>query len=227
MAQYFDAHCHIPDIATAERVASLDVPVFAINNSAKISDWETVIEIANKFPNIMGALGIHPWFCDNLMSGWDLLLQDLLRANPRMMVGEIGLDAKRRNLDIQIPIFTRQLELAIAFNRGVHIHCVGAFDVLLPILRAHRSALPPFILFHRFSGSPHDIERLISDYNVYFSYRGTNGATRILATPPERILSETDTSTPSDVIAHTHALAALCQIPEHTLYENAKRMLNL
>ena len=227
MTCYFDAHCHIQNIATAECLATGDAPVYAINNAAQISDWGMVIQIANNCPNVFGAIGIHPWYVSDLPVDWDAQLHNALVANPKLMIGEIGLDKLRGNIALQLPVFTRQLDLAYELSRGVHIHCVDAFDTLLPILCARGEKLPPFILFHRYGGNPMNIERLAREYNAYFSYRAGDSVRRILATPSDRILTETDGDNPTKVVETSKQIAAIRNDTSLNFYNNTMKMLGL
>lgn len=216
MFDYFNAHCHF-------LTASTFIPdnVGAVNNSAKISEWDFVIESAQQSQNIYGAIGIHPWYIDGLPNNWDVLLQDKLLAYPDLTVGEIGLDNKYANMDAQIDVFVRQIVIANVLKRRVHIHCVGAWDKIVPILRNQEYTDIPFILFHRFNG-------VISDWlgmeNVYFSYSPVKSMKRIAETPQNRLLLETDSENVADIVQWTNRVADECKISKDVFVNNAKRM---
>ena len=154
MQKYFDAHCHITEF--------VDIPenIGAITNATRISEWDITIDMACSHSHIFGAIGIHPWYVSDLPNDWDMQLYDLLIKKPNIMVGEIGLDAHRPDIATQTDVFVRQFEIAADLSRGVHVHCVGAWDKMQHVLKSHRSHLPPFILFHRYSGNPMNIKRL-------------------------------------------------------------------
>ena len=216
MFDYFNAHCHF-------LTASTFIPdnVGAVNNSAKISEWDFVIESAQQSNNIYAAIGVHPWYIDNLPDNWDVLLQDKLLAYPDLAVGEIGLDNKYANMDAQIDVFMRQIVIANALKRGVHIHCVGAWDKIVSILRNQEYTDIPFILFHRFNG-------VISDWlgmeKVYFSYSPVKSMKRIMETPQNRLLLETDSENVADIVQWTNRVADECKISKDVFVNNAKRM---
>ena len=121
MQKYIDAHCHISDSTCLTEVG-------AIFNAAKPSDWATVSKISDKEKNIYGAIGVHPWYISDLSVGWQSELSDLLKQNPELMVGEIGLDKFHNDMSRQMDVFIAQLNIACALNRGVCVHCVGAYD---------------------------------------------------------------------------------------------------
>ena len=216
MFDYFNAHCHF-------LTASTFIPdnVGAVNNSAKISEWDFVIEYAQQSNNIYVAIGIHPWYIDGLPNNWDVLLQDKLLAYPDLTVGEIGLDNKYANMDAQIDVFMRQIVIANALKRGLHIHCVGVWDKIEVILKNQKFADIPFILFHRFNG-------VISDWlgmeKVYFSYSPVKSMKRIAETPQNRLLLETDSENVADIVQWTNRVADECKISKDVFVNNAKRM---
>lgn len=218
MLTYFDAHCHFLS-------ASTFVPnnVGAINNSTQLSDWKSVINSVQENPNVYGAIGVHPWYVSDLSMNWDTQLYEMLVRYSNLTVGEIGLDVKRPDMDTQIKIFVRQLELANMLKRGVHIHCVGAWDIMKKILKSHKVISLPFVLFHRFNGAISDWAEM---QNVYFSYSPTNNFRRILLTLQNRLLLETDSDNISDIIAWADKVETECNISKEVFVNNALRMLN-
>lgn len=215
MNKYLDAHCHLFDVLLPDNIG-------AIVNATKPADWDAVIRLSNEKPNVWGAIGVHPWYLADLPNDWDVRLYDLLVRNPNIMVGEIGLDKHKLDMDKQIAVFVRQLEIAHNLSRGVHIHCVGAWDKVLHIFKSYAKKMPPFVLFHRFDGKAQDIVRLVNKYNAYFSYHKITPEL-LSNTPIDRILVETDSTNPAQVVAITDSVATL--YPECDLYNNAQRML--
>lgn len=218
MFKFFDAHCHLTDI---------NIPEYAgcINNAAQMADWGSVINSANH-PNIFGTIGVHPWYATNLPSDWDVQLRHMLRDNPEIMIGEIGLHKGRTDAELQIPVFIRQMEIATELGRGVHVHCVGMWNTMLQILDSFGTRRPPFILFHRYSGAITDIANIAERYNAFFSYRGDADTGRVCNTPRDRILVESDTDNVQDVIASARDVAAQGNMDTKTFVNNAIRMIN-
>ena len=214
MKKYIDAHCHLFDEKLPDNIG-------AIVNATHPSEWGRVIAQANKNINVWGAIGVHPWFVADLVAGWDEKLQDLLIQNPEIMVGEIGLDKHKPDMDLQIDVFSRQLEIAAELGRGVHVHCVGAWDKMFALLKKCKSKQPPFMLFHRFSGNAGDVARLCADYNAYFSFM--NARNVVADVPSNRILIETDSNNPTGIVRVAEQVAAICSNCD--CYENTIRML--
>lgn len=217
MLDYFNSHCHFLSASTL-----IPNNVGAVSNAAQMSEWNTVIDISQNNANVYGAIGVHPWYVSNLTDGWDLQLYELLLRHPDLTVGEIGLDNKRSDFDFQIDVFARQLELANDLKRGVHIHCVGAWDRMKKILKEQKYSDIPFVLFHRFNGVVSDWQGM---QNVYFSYSPTRSYQRILSTPQNRLLLETDSDSVTDIIYWTDKVAQDCNMPKELFVNNAIRML--
>ncbi len=217
MLNFFDAHCHLTDTNIPKHMG-------CINNAAQMSEWEPVINSA-RHPNIFGAIGIHPWYVSELPSDWDAQMYQLLRDNPDLMVGEIGLHKGRTDIETQTSVFVRQLEIAAELNRGIHVHCVGTWDKMRKILDTLGPKRPPFILFHRFSGPISDIANIAERYNAFFSYQGDTDVGRILNTPRNRILVESDSHNVQDVVECAYNIASLRNEDETIFANNAIRML--
>lgn len=226
MAKYIDAHCHLMSNAEIVRASELGV-VGMICNGTCTSDWGDVVRLAHDNNYIHGAIGVHPWFIDGLPDDWDAHLRKTLIANPDLMVGEIGLDKTRPNIDIQMSIFMRQLEIAYELKRAVHLHCVHAWDLILHILKQRQNKLPSLFVAHGYSGTPDMISKLILDYNFYFSYgkRALNMPQRIQQTPHDRILVESDSNTPATIIDIAQQIATIANITTDLIYENTTQVL--
>ncbi len=93
--------------------------------------------------------GIHPWFLGPA-SG----LRERLEADPRLGVGEIGLDRlKERTIpDEMREIFASQLALAAEFRRPTVLHGAKCWGEVVAACRPYKGKIPAF-LFHGFSRS--------------------------------------------------------------------------
>ena len=234
MHTYFDSHCHLaalnPD-ATVQDALNCGVGGMVLN-SANMSDWGDVIRIASTHSCVYGAIGVHPWYIKNLPNDWDVRLEKALQENPKLILGEIGLDKYHDDMAAQIDIFTHQLEMAHRLKRGVVLHCVGMWGRAHEILRMHRNELPPFIVAHGYSGAVSDIAKFANEYNMYFSYgnrelsHGARSIARIIDTPHNRILVESDSAQPSDVIKVADKISLICGVSPSIFYENAVGVFN-
>jgi TatD DNase family protein len=105
-----------------------------------IADWCTItLEQRNKLS--LFSAGIHPWCIDEINANkqFQELKEQALKINCKA-IGECGLDKlKGPSLSIQIPIFEKQIVLAIQLKKPVIVHCVQAFDVLCAIIKKYQN----------------------------------------------------------------------------------------
>ena len=223
--KYVNAHCHL-----ASGVLPSDIAV-AITNAARVSDWDDVIKIS-KNRGVYGAIGVHPWYISGLPSDWALRMRELLTAYPDLMVGEIGLDKNYPDMSGQIDVFRTQLKTACDMGRTVHIHCVGAWDKLLGVISEYT---PSAIVLHDFAASL-EIASVLEKYNSYFSFGRaicrptcTRAVNALCHVSRNRILSESDTAIPLDVIMVVEKMANILNVSVadvvNTVYNNVIGLL--
>ena len=84
------------------------------------ADWQACLDRAAQSPNGMAALGVHPWYLEDLPEDWRERLEVLLQSHNNCFVGEIGLckmarfvrsykDGKTAALALQRRVFAEQL----------------------------------------------------------------------------------------------------------------------
>ncbi len=208
--KFIDSHCHLQqsgDVADIlHRATDAGVQYF-ICNATSPADWANVINTANNYDAVRGCIGVHPWYINKLPVNWADTMNTELLTNPALMVGEIGIDIHHPDISVQQAVFATQLSMAHKLYRPVFIHCVGAWDRILRILKLNRGNLPPVMVAHSFSGSTDIMQRLASEYNMYFSYspmifnkKRTGLMRSVYQTPSDRILVESDGMNPSVVV---------------------------
>lgn len=223
MQKYIDAHCHYITSMPDGTVSGF------VYNSARPCDWSVAIDAA-RVRGGAGAIGVHPWYVDELSGALPDQMAQLLRANPELMVGEIGLDASRGDIDAQMPVFIRQLDLACEFGRAAHIHCVRAWDKILHIFATHK--MPPVVVLHGFRGTPEIVSAIMRHANAYFSF-GANPGAVVRAVEPDRILVESDAASvsvargilPRTVAQIADLVGCPAQTMAETIYNNTQRMI--
>lgn len=201
MIKYTDSHCHIITLS-----ANTPMIFGRICNAKYESDWEKLTQIASD-KNFV-CLGLHPWFLDGRSNDWDKKLYAALMCDPKVAVGEIGLDKHHPDMQTQQDVFITQLRIAYELSRPVHIHCVGAWERITGIFKRFGKTMPRMVITHSFNGDAEKISQMIEKYNMYFSYSGKQIARgdrktieRIQMTPLDRILVESDTDTESNEIS--------------------------
>jgi len=164
--QIIDAHSHIDYITHNFQ----DSVVGTVVCTTQESEWNILENLMRGDKNIFGAFGIHPWFADSVENGFEPRLENLLKNNSSYMVGEIGLDKYKPDIERQIYVFQKQFDIAVKLNRIIFIHCVGAWDKILHILKQYKKSDLPIIVFHGFNASDDVLNNLLSNYdNVMFS----------------------------------------------------------
>lgn len=181
---YFDAHLHVISDEVILSAVQKGVKYFFVN-AAKYSDWPLVLSQSERLLGIYPCLGIHPFYLDTASVSWEQELSQLLEQNQKVMIGEIGLDGTRPDMERQCYFFERQMMLAQQFERPVHVHCYQAWPEMLQILARYPSVK---VLMHRFSGDAVVVQKL-RFFDVYFSIVN-NKVLDVL--PQYRILVESD-----------------------------------
>ena len=216
-----DAHSHIEYLTHNFQ----DGVVGTVCCATKESDWPVLIDMIKHDKNIYGAFGIHPWFVDTAQSGYEKRLEDLLKTNRSFMVGEIGLDKYKPNMDKQLEVFQKQFDIAIRLARVVSLHCVGAWDKILHVLKKYKQSDLPIIIAHDFNANEDILTKLLVYKNVFFSL-GKNVVydrfCRIEEIPLDRILIETD----GDKNIILKNLIEKISKNESDIYNNTLRVLN-
>ena len=182
-----------------------------VTNGTSPDDWPKVAQLARQYPDLITpSFGLHPW--QKPSADWYEQLVQALDSTPRACIGECGLDRWMRNYDteLQIEIFTRQLDLATERNLPLSIHCLKAWGMLIDILESRPLPERGFLL-HSYAGAAELIPRLVK-LGAYFSFSGYFLHTRkrhvieaFKHVPAQRLLIETDApdmQPPTQLIKH-------------------------
>ncbi len=209
----FDTHAHYDDPRfDADRdevlrdLARCGVGT-VVDICAELDDIAPVLRLAESYPFVYAAIGIHPSGVPGLNEDAFDRLEQAAKGERVVAIGEIGLDYHYRSetdpsetdppRELQKKWFVRQLALAKKLSLPVVIHSRDASEDTLSIMRgAHRDGIPGVI--HCFSGSVETArEYLKMDY-----YLGIGGVLTfqnaktlrevVKAAPIEQLVLETD-----------------------------------
>ena len=153
---FVDTHCHLyrsyyedlDDII--EQIKQSEI-YRVINNSCDKSSNIEVLELVGKYDLMYGALGIHPESVDDY-SQKDLdFIEEHIKDNKIVAIGEIGLDYYwvKDNKEKQKELFEYQLRLAEKYNIPVIVHSREATQDTIDILKKYKVRG----VMHGFSGS--------------------------------------------------------------------------
>lgn len=169
-----------------------------INAGATWKSVTTGLELANQYPFVYAALGLHPDEVGDLNEERFEILKAECQKEKVVAVGEIGLDYywDNESHDIQKKWFIRQLELARELDLPVIIHSRDAAEDTLKIMKEHAQGMCGVI--HCFSYS----KEMAEEYVKLGFHIGVGGVVTfkngkklkevVEAIPIERILLETD-----------------------------------
>ncbi|MBQ2425753.1 MAG: TatD family hydrolase [Lachnospiraceae bacterium] len=144
MEYIFDTHAHYDDEDfDADRYELLESMKehgvgTIVNIGASMRSCKTTLALAEKYPFVYGALGVHPSDCGT-MTEEDIQWIKANAANEKIVaIGEIGLDYYWDNVerDVQKKWFVRQLEIAKETGLPVIIHSRDAAQDTLEIMKS-------------------------------------------------------------------------------------------
>ena len=202
-----DTHCHLdfPDFE-AERDAIIERARAAgvgqmITISTRVKRFDTILAIAEAYPNVFCSVGTHPHNADEEL---DITADDLVRlsAHPKVVaIGEAGLDYFYDNAPREAQIEGLRRHIAAARETGLPlvIHSRSADEDMAAILAEEtgKGAFP--FLLHCFSSGP-ALARIGVELGGYVSFSG------ILTFPKSAELREIARTVPHDrMIVETDA----------------------
>lgn len=142
-------------------------------------------------------VGIHPWYSEDIDIDEQMkLLQEYVKRNNVVAIGEIGLDKHRgAPIEKQIEIFEKQVMIAEKAHKPVIIHCVRAWVELLEVRKRVKPNVPWAI--HGFRGQSELAKQLLGQ-GLYLSFgpetlNASEGLQEAIRTVPlDRIFIESD-----------------------------------
>ena len=197
---FTDSHCHLyseyyDDIAKVINEASLNKVNRFINNGCDAKSNIEVINLTSEYPNMYGAIGIHPESVDTYQEEDIKFIEDNIANKKIIAIGEIGLDYyyTKENKDEQIKLLETQLKLAEKYNMPVIIHSRDAtLDTLTTLKKYHVKGV-----IHSFSGSLETAREYIKmgyliGINGVITFKNANIKDVIKELPLSSLVLETD-----------------------------------
>lgn len=162
--ELIDTHVHLCDAQfDADRGEVLArASAMGINRLVEIADapaeWDKALALCRARPTLRCALGLHPYYADQFDSALLSALERAVRLPEVAAVGEIGLDYVKTELsrEVQLRAFEALLAAARDWGTPAVVHCRGAYEDLIPVLRRVHPAPPKdrryWGVVHCFSG---------------------------------------------------------------------------
>jgi TatD DNase family protein len=162
-----------------------------------------ILDVVNVYPQeeidaiSYFSTGIHPWYIDEGKVEEHLsIIEKRLQMPNCLALGECGLDKRIEiPLEVQIPVFEKQLLLAIKHQKPVILHLVVAFQELIEIKNRLQPDVP--MIIHGFSKNTQLAKQLL-DNGFYLSFgkyllRNPELSEVFAGVPANRFFLETDT----------------------------------
>ena len=200
----FDTHAHYDDPQfDPDRQALLSsLPErgvgLVVNPGCDLPSSRRAVEMAEQYPHIYAAVGIHPENCAGYVPG-DLEVLRQLIGHPKVVaIGEIGLDyywEENPPRDFQQQVFRDQLALAAEVNLPVIIHDRDAHADSLAIVKEFPQVRG---VFHCYAGSVEMARELVKmgwmiSFTGVLTYKNARKAVEVAAAIPlEHLMIETD-----------------------------------
>lgn len=201
----FDTHAHYDaDAFDADRLEVLaSMPgqgvELILNPGCDLKSSQTAVGLAERFPFVYAAVGVHPEECADWDAEHDIPALEALAQNPKVRaIGEIGLDyhwPDNPPRELQQQVFHAQLELAEKLDLPVIVHDREAHADCLAIVREFPGVRG---VFHCYSGSAEDAKTLVKlgwhlSFTGTITFKNARKAPEVIAAVPlERIMVETD-----------------------------------
>jgi len=169
-----------------------------VNPGCDVESSRIAIALAEKYPHIYAAVGIHPSDCDDCTEADIETLRRMAAHEKVVAIGEIGLDYYWKDnapREFQEKVFRWQIELALELDLPVIVHDREAHGDTMRILWDYPQVRG---VIHCFSGSPEMAAEFVKrgwyiGFDGPVTYKNAAKAPEVVAAVPlEQIVVETD-----------------------------------
>ena len=203
-----DSHCHLDDEkfnvdrdSLVQRALDAGVSTMvSIGTGEALPDLQAGIRMAERYPNVLATVGIHPQFAPDAAKEHFEELARIVTHPKVIAVGEIGLDYYWKPYDAarQADVFVRQMQLARQAQKPITIHTREAWDDTFCLIRDHWPTADLPCILHCFTGTTEQVHQGM-ELDCYFSFSGVVTYPKALEVqesaklvPANRLLVETD-----------------------------------
>jgi len=166
-----------------------------VSPSVNLDSALKIIEISKKFENVLPMIGIHPSEVDNFNDKNLNQLEDFIKKEKIIGIGEIGLDyTYKTDKNKQKEIFEKQLQLAEKYKLPVVLHIRETFNDVFEILKNFK-VIP---IWHSCTGNLEEVEKFLEiggfiSFSGIITFKNANRLREIAKIVPlERMFLETD-----------------------------------
>ena len=228
-----DAHAHLaspqllPSLSTLLPRLEADGVQRILTNATRPGDWDDTLRLVER-DRILAAIGVHPFFCDEWNPSAEERLLTLAQTKNVAAIGEIGLDGAKGDVALQrqLPVFRRQLEIAVEHSLPVNLHLVKAWPYFWNVIKELKITKLRGCV-HSFTASM-EIAQALMKLGLHLSYgkyvrnpQALNCRITARTIPLDRILTETDCpdmdATPGDASSTLTTISLLRELPEDVM----------
>jgi len=200
---YIDTHAHFYDLSDEEYNAT--VRDASENGITKIVDLAVNIETSKKMKSrfeqngvsVFGAVGVVPGYSNKVSDNWLDELDELIKSNSYVAIGEIGIDANKEyypSFEVQKKVFVEQLLLAKKYGLPSSIHARNLEGEALSICKELGVEKA---VFHCYTGDLETAKRIVdAGYVISFSgivtFKNVDMDDIINIVPNKQLFLETD-----------------------------------
>lgn len=172
-----DSHCHLDfedfdkdRAAVLQRATDNNINDIVIPGTEE-KYWDRIRQLCIEHTQLHACYGLHPyWVAEQNKQDLEIL-QEYIRSNRPVALGECGLDFRPQRADKIIQLYFFEAQLGIAENNQlpVVIHSVGATEDVIKSIKKFKGL---YGMIHSYSGSIEQAKQLI-DLNFYISIGGS------------------------------------------------------
>lgn len=136
-----DTHCHVynDEMDNYKEIIEKcnEKNISMIINAIDIKTSKEVIKLSKEYDNVYPAIGLNYDEIDNFSEKDLLALEDLIKTEQVVAIGEIGLDYywTKENKDKQKYFFKKQIELAIKYDLPIIVHARESVQDVYDIIK--------------------------------------------------------------------------------------------
>lgn len=141
---YIDSHCHLlsteyDDVDSEIKKATKSGVFKMIVNGYDVKSSKEAALLSKKYNEIYASVGIGPENIDDLNENYKEEIENIVKTEKIVSIGEIGLDYywTKENKEKQIEVFRNMLDIAKKYNLPVIVHCRDAFLDTYNILKEY------------------------------------------------------------------------------------------
>lgn len=251
-----ETHCHLNDerlLCDADRIVGnfeSDNIECAICVGYDIPSSECAVALADKYPKVYSAIGVHPHDATILDDKACDVLRGLAKDDKVVAIGEIGLDYyyDLSPREVQKDAFKKQIVLAHELKLPLILHVRDAYEDTRQMLVEMRDYLTNGVLLHCYSGSS-EMVKVFDKFDCYYAFGGAitfknakHNLEALATVPKDRLLLETDcpymtpvpyrgkTNEPKYISLVASKMSQVLEMPveeiEKITTNNAKRLFN-